>query len=223
MLQTITPIFTDETALIDLAVRHGLAPAATVLDWNETAAHDAYFLSLAGISTDAHVLDLSPHGMRVGLSLANHVRAGNYVALEWLDPWVGFSRDLIALHGLEQAVEFRHGPPSDIVEMGREWDAIVLWDVPFRGDGTQILQLLVFAIGVLKPGGCIAFQYRSPPFLEQPTPVRRGLFGDGSTPEFAAQETTWMYWEQVAKKLDCRFEVIGKRLTPDTKVAFIRK
>lgn len=223
MLQAISPVFTEETVLFDLAARHGFAPAATVLDWNECAAHDAYFLSLAGIAPDAHVLDLSPHGMRVGLSLARHVREGRYLAIEWLDPWIGFSRDLIAHHGLTEAVDFRHAPPAEILELNHAWDAIVLWDVPFRGDGTHMLQIIAVCIGLLKPGGRIAFQYRSPEFLDAPRADRRGLFADGSTPEYAFQETNWTHWEQLAKQFDCRFEIIGKRLTPDVKVAFIRK
>lgn len=223
MLQTITPIFTDEAALIDLAVRHGLAPAATVIDWNETAAHDAYFLSLAGISPDAHVLDLSPHGMRVGLSLANHVRTGRYVALEWLDPWVGFSRDLMALHGLDGTADFRRAEPTAILELGQTWDAIVFWDLTFRGDGSHVLQLVQVCAELLNPGGCLVFQYRTPEFLETPGPVRRGLLGDGHIPEFGVQETNWMHWEKAAEVSGCRFEIVGKRLTPETKVVFIRK
>jgi hypothetical protein len=93
MLQIVTPIFTEETALLDMAVRNGLAPAPTVVGWNESLAHDVWFLSQAGIARDARVLDISPHGLRVGVSLASHVRSGRYLALEWLDAWIGFSRD----------------------------------------------------------------------------------------------------------------------------------
>jgi hypothetical protein len=193
MLQIVTPIFTEETALLDMAVRNGLAPAPTVVGWNESLAHDVWFLSQAGIARDARVLDISPHGLRVGVSLASHVRSGRYLALEWLDAWIGFSRDMIAFHGLQDVAELRHAQPPAILELGETWDAIVFWDLGFRGDGSHVMQLIEVCAGLLRPGGCIVFQYRAPAFLEQPRMVRRGLLGDIHAPEFGLQDANWTH------------------------------
>jgi hypothetical protein len=78
-------------------------------------------------------------------------------------------------------------------------------------------------MGLLNPGGCVIFQYRSQPFLDDPVPVKLGLYGDGMTPEFAFQEANWMHWDQIARQGGCNFETIGKRMTPELKVGFIRK
>jgi hypothetical protein len=55
------------------------------------------------------------------------------------------------------------------------------------------MQLIEVCAGLLRPGGCIVFQYRAPAFLEQPRMVRRGLLGDIHAPEFGLQDANWTH------------------------------